>query len=134
MNRREECPVHRSSFIVHRSEVPVFDWFADGPVARLAWPGALWLLAVVPVLWVLGIRAWLRRRRALRRLGGGLALRALTTPPRGWPTLQALCWSSALTALLVGIAGPRWGADASQRAASGRDLVVVLDLSRSMLA
>ncbi|MCI0462965.1 MAG: VWA domain-containing protein [Gemmataceae bacterium] len=112
----------------------MFDWLADVPVAPLAWPGALWLLAVVPVLWVLGIRAWLKRRRALRRLGGGLALRALTTPPRGWPTLQALCWSTALTVLLVGIAGPRWGTDTAQHAISGRDLVVVLDLSRSMLA
>src|SRR5262245_23267359 len=112
----------------------MFDWLGDTPVARLAWPAALWLLAALPVLWVLGIRAWFRRRRALRRLGSGLALRALTTPPRGVRALQALCWSSGLTTLIAGIAGPRWGADASQVATSGRDLVVVLDLSRSMLA
>lgn len=112
----------------------MFDWLTDGPMTRLAWPAGLWLMAAMPVLWVLGVRAWLRRRRDLRRLGSGLALRALTTPARGWRTLQALCWSSGLTALVVGVAGPRWGPDAAQRTASGRDLVVVLDLSRSMLA
>jgi Ca-activated chloride channel family protein len=39
-----------------------------------------------------------------------------------------------LTLLAVGTAGPQWGRDWSQTATRGRDLVVVLDLSRSMLA
>ena len=34
-------------------------------VARLTHPWALWLLAVVPVLWVVAIFAWYRRRRDL---------------------------------------------------------------------
>jgi Ca-activated chloride channel homolog len=101
---------------------------------RLAYPLALWLLAVQPILWVFAIRAWFKRRRALRQLGTGLALRALTTPPAGWRTLRGLCWSTATLALILGVAGPRWGTDLSQQATSGRDLVVALDLSRSMLA
>jgi Ca-activated chloride channel family protein len=36
--------------------------------------------------------------------------------------------------LILGIAGPQWGRDWQQPPAPGRDLVVVLDLSRSMLA
>ncbi len=103
-------------------------------VSRLAYPAAIWLLAAQPVLWVLGIRAWYRRRRDLRHLGTALALRGLTAPGRGWNTLRSFCWSTALTALVLGVAGPRWGSDPSQQAAAGRDLVVVLDLSRSMLA
>jgi Ca-activated chloride channel family protein len=106
----------------------------EGMVARLTHPAALWLLAVVPVLWVVAIFAWYRRRRDLRRLGSGLALRALTSAPGRWRGLRNLCWSTGVTALVLGIAGPRWGTDPSQQAASGRDLVVVLDLSRSMLA
>ena len=101
---------------------------------RLAYPAALWLLAVQPLLWVLAILAWFRRRRYLRRLGTGLALRALTAPGRGGRTLRGLCWSTATLALVLGVAGPRWGTDPAQQATSGRDLVVVLDLSRSMLA
>jgi Ca-activated chloride channel family protein len=106
----------------------------EGMVARLTLPAALWLLAVIPVLWVVGIIAWYRRRRDLRRLGSGLALRTLTSTHSRWRGLRSLCWSTALTALILGIAGPRWGIDPAQQAASGRDLVVVLDLSRSMLA
>src|SRR5207237_2309864 len=40
----------------------------------------------------------------------------------------------ALLVLVVGIAGPQWGRDWDQSTAPGRDLVVVVDLSRSMLA
>src|SRR5262249_12692324 len=58
----------------------------------------------------------------------------LTTPGPGWRTLRGLCWSTATLALILAVAGPRWGTDTSQQATSGRDLVVVLDLSRSMLA
>ncbi len=122
----------------------VRDWLATQMTAasgvletlfgRLAHPLALWLLAVQPLLWVLAIRAWFRRRRYLRNLGTGLALRALTAPDRSWRTLRNLCWSTATLALILGIAGPRWGTDPSQQATSGRDLVVVLDMSRSMLA
>ena len=36
--------------------------------------------------------------------------------------------------LVLGIAGPQWGRDWTQPVAPGRDLVVVLDLSRSMFA
>src|SRR5262249_23508532 len=42
--------------------------------------------------------------------------------------------SLGLTVLVIGIAGPQWGRDWTQAVAPGRDLVVVLDLSRSMLA
>ena len=48
--------------------------------------------------------------------------------------LRGLLASLGVTLLIVGIAGPQWGRDYSQTAAPGRDLVVVLDLSRSMLA
>src|SRR5262245_14822765 len=115
-------------------DLTLLETWLEAVMARLAHPSALWLLAVLPALGVVGVIASYRRRRDLRRLGSGLALRALTAPGRGWGTLRALCWSTGLTALILGIAGPRWGTDPSQEAAAGRDLVVVLDLSRSMLA
>ncbi|MCI0441228.1 MAG: VWA domain-containing protein, partial [Chloroflexi bacterium] len=49
-------------------------------------------------------------------------------------TLASLCLTLGLTALILGIAGPRWGRDWQEQSMPGRDLVVVLDLSRSMLA
>src|SRR5207247_3995198 len=40
----------------------------------------------------------------------------------------------ALALLVVGAAGPRWGMGAPPPVAPGRDIVVILDLSRSMSA
>src|SRR5207249_4884953 len=40
---------------------------------------------------------------------------------------------SALLLLICGIAGPRWGIAEEDSALRGRDLILVLDMSRSML-
>lgn len=102
-------------------------WFAH--------PWALWLLAVLPVVGGLALWAWRKRRQALARLGDLLTLRGqVLVNPRGrrW---GAVCFMAGLGWLIVGMAGPRWGRDpGSEEAVAGRDLVVVLDLSRSMLA
>jgi Ca-activated chloride channel family protein len=100
-------------------------WFAN--------PRALTLLAVLPALALLALLARRRRAKALARLGSilafgsSLALRDRLAPLRG------LCFTTGLTLLIVGIAGPQWGRDWA-RAAPGRDLVIVLDMSRSMTA
>jgi Ca-activated chloride channel family protein len=99
-------------------------WFANPwALSLLALPAALGLLA----LW----GAW-RRRRALARFGDAASLDALVEPP-GWRRrLAGLCFSLGLMLLTVGVAGPQWGRDWDQSAAPGRDLVVVVDCSRSM--
>ncbi len=78
-----------------------------------------------------------RRRRALARLGGRLALHVLlgrNRPPLAWRLLRVACATFGLLLLVVAIAGPQWGRDWEKSIAPGRDLVVVLDVSRSMLA
>lgn len=100
----------------------------------LAYPTALLLLAALPVLAAASWWARWRRRRALARLGapgaaGGLAARLL-----GLRSVRGLASSAALTLLAVGVAGPRWGRDPAPALAPGRDIVAVLDVSRSMLA
>src|ERR1700683_2199500 len=94
-----------------------------------------WLLSALFVLPVLTVLSWLagrRRQQALIALGGLIAglLLARSRPGR----LHGLCLWLGLTCLAFGVAGPRWGRDWSQSAALGRDLVVVLDQSRSMYA
>ncbi len=102
-------------------------WFSD--------PWAFYLmLGITPVLAVLGALALRRRRKALAQLGNLLTLEMLLPTGRWARFVRGLLGSLALTLLVAGIAGPRWGRDYSQAAAPGRDLVVVLDLSRSMLA
>jgi Ca-activated chloride channel family protein len=99
-----------------------------------AMPGALALLLLLPALGVFTFLARRRRRRILARLGRIPALLALTEGGRQWLSMRRLCQSTALSFLIAGIAGPRWGLEPSPTSAPGRDLVVVLDLSRSMLA
>src|SRR5689334_14811488 len=101
-------------------------WFAN--------PWAFYLMGLPPLLGLLGIFALRRRNRALARLGNQPALELLVAE-RGWVRLlRGFLASLGLTALIVGMAGPQWGRDWSQATAPGRDLVVVLDLSRSMFA
>jgi Ca-activated chloride channel family protein len=97
-------------------------------------PWGFWLLAGLPSLATL---AWLAVRRARKRrarLGNPSAMQALVTRRGGPLALRALCVFAGLFFLCVGIAGPQWGRDYEQAVASGRDLVVLLDCSRSMLA
>jgi Ca-activated chloride channel family protein len=98
-----------------------------------AHPDVLWLLLLLPGLGLLALWAWWRRGRALALLGGGLALHRLIAVPHGPRLLRGICLTLGLVALVLGIAGPQWGR-ADMEAARGRDLVIVLDLSRSMLA
>lgn len=101
-------------------------WFAN--------PWAFSLLGLMPLLSVLGLIAWRRRRQALSRLGSAFTLAALLPAGRRAAFVRRAVVSLGLTLLVVGAAGPQWGRDYSQAIAPGRDLVVVLDLSRSMFA
>jgi Ca-activated chloride channel family protein len=96
-----------------------------------AQPLLLSCLAALPLLAALALWARRRRRQGLLRLGG---LAALERRPRWALALRRLSLLLGLAGLVVGAAGPRWGRDWSQAVAPGRDLVVVLDCSRSMLA
>jgi Ca-activated chloride channel family protein len=99
-----------------------------------AYPLALSLLALLPVLAVLALWGLRRRRGAMAGLGARAALDSVLAVRR-WPCwLRGACWVLGLPCLLIGGAGPQWGRDWGQSTAPGRDLVVVLDCSRSMLA
>src|SRR5262245_11320318 len=101
---------------------------------RFARPGLLWLSLIPAVLSILAYVAARRQRSSLGQVGRpaavfGLLTRA-PTPRRLTRFVLFLTW----TALVLGAAGPRWGEGESDGVAVGRDVVVVLDLSRSMLA
>lgn len=89
-----------------------------------AW--VLAFIAAVPVLfvlWVYGVRRAERRVRAISRTRG--------TPP---PYFAALLLSLAAVAAILAAAQPRWGTRIAEAPRTGADLVVVLDISRSMAA
>lgn len=95
-------------------------------------PGLLLALLSLPLLSILTFLAARRRQRALSQMAGLIGSVILS---RRKPSFLArLCVSLGLTALALGMAGPRWGRDWSLSAAPGRDLILVIDVSRSMYA
>jgi Ca-activated chloride channel family protein len=99
-----------------------------------AHPWLLVSLAMLPLLGLLAIWAGWKRRHALAQLGelSALAMQ-MSVRPRRW-RLRGVGLVLGLLCLGVGMAGPQWGRDWEQSVAPGRDLVVVLDCSRSMFA
>ena len=104
-------------------------------LAHFAHPRVLYLLIVLmPLLTVVSIVAGVRRRRALARLGSRPALEALASVSRWRRAVKSLFLSFSLSLAVVAAAGPQWGYEPEPVSAVGRDVVVVVDLSRSMLA
>src|SRR5207302_7866836 len=105
----------------------VQSWFAH--------PYGFILLAVLPCLGALGFWEWRCRDRQRQLLGSPAALTPLIVKTgRAVSFLRASALMLGLTALVMGITGPRWAQDANAAVAPARDLVVVIDLSQSMLA
>jgi Ca-activated chloride channel family protein len=100
----------------------------------LAHPWALGLLGLLPILGLFAVLSFRRSRRMLARWGSRSAVEALTSVRRRRRWLRSGCRLLALVLVIIAIAGPQWGREQNPPTAPGRDLVVVLDLSRSMLA
>ncbi|TVR44409.1 MAG: VWA domain-containing protein [Planctomycetota bacterium] len=94
---------------------------------RLADPW--WLLALIlPLLLLL----WRPRQNAIYFGAYLLAARALR-PSRG-PLLHRLLLAVSLAAMVIALARPQYGRTIVEREYSGRDLVLLMDLSASMVA
>lgn len=100
--------------------------------AALSYAYLLWLL---PALVALYVYAFARKRRAL------IAFMDLALVPRLVPGLswarqwcKALCLIGATGCLVVALMQPQWGQEWQEVQRQGRDLMIVLDVSRSMLA
>lgn len=99
-------------------------------------PRLLWLAAALPVAMALAIWLWARRRRrAADALGSPALLERLGTGDlRRFPTVRMVLVACAATALGFAAAGPRWGLESVEERSSAADLVLALDVSKSMLA
>src|SRR5262245_15974885 len=101
---------------------------------RFARPDLLWLLLLLPLLALINRYGAMRRRKAVAEVGRPAAVAGLQTHPARGRRWLGLAYPLAWTALVLGLAGPRWGKSDEPGVAVGRDLVIVVDLSRSMLA
>ncbi len=105
-----------------------------GEPVRLAEPRALQLLWVVAALAaVAGLGLW-RRRAALRRTAGPLAPRVAPTAGSGLPAARVSLSLLGLALLGLALSRPQCGTRTEVTKRLGLDLVIALDVSRSMLA
>jgi Ca-activated chloride channel homolog len=99
---------------------------------HFVWLPAFWF-GLVPVL--LAIVEWrTRRNRRLARLGRPVMILSLVNSVRRRPWLRRLAEWFGWSAIILGLAQPQWGQGEPDGVALGRDIVLVIDLSRSMLA
>src|SRR5947207_2857162 len=99
-------------------------WFAN--------PVLLWTLLAISFAQALLLFAHLRRRHMTARLANPLLLRksVLVRPHlRRW---KNVCILTGIMLVAVAAAGPQWGIDRDAQQRKGRDVILVLDLSRSM--
>jgi len=94
-----------------------------------------WMGAAVPLAGLLFLYGLFRRRRALARFASPpmAALLAARVSP-GRQALRAGMLIIALLFIVAALLGPRWGVYLEKQKVRGVDVVVALDLSRSMLA
>ena len=98
----------------------------------LRWLNLLWAVLLAVALGLYGL--W-QRRRGLRMFAAPDLLGRLTAPA-GWtrPLVRLALIALCLTALVAAIIHPRWGEKQERLYRRGIDVMVLLDVSRSMLA
>ncbi len=107
------------------------EWMA---VHFATWP-YLYLLGLLPVLFALYLYAFWRKRQALARFAKpDLTPRLLPGFSRVRRWVKALCLLGAVGALVLALTQPQWGIDWQKVPRRGRDLIIMLDVSLSMLA
>lgn len=98
-------------------------------------PKFLLLLLLIPFFF-LGLGLWMMlRRRELRKFGDESLVEGLMpswSKSKVW--VRAVLYSLAFFFFVIGLARPQIGAKVSERKAKGAEIMVVLDVSNSMLA
>jgi Ca-activated chloride channel family protein len=104
---------------------------------HFAYPNLFWLSALAVVVAGLAALALWRKRRALRRLSAQGIAGPVLLVSRPVQAVKAGLLAGAAVLLAVAVLGPQWGwtdEKAETQPARGRDVLVLLDVSNSMLA
>jgi Ca-activated chloride channel family protein len=91
----------------------------------------LWLAPLTALLFIVYNR---QKTRAMERFAEPELLKRLTGDVRrGRRVLRSACLLAALILMILALAGPRWGSHYQEVSQKGVDILIVLDVSRSML-
>lgn len=102
---------------------------------RFANPELLYLLALMPVAIVGYILAVVSRRRALSRFGNAATVRELTSSVSSARNhLKFTLFITALTLVIFAAARPQFGSKLREEKSEGVEMMIVVDVSNSMLA
>lgn len=102
---------------------------------RFAHPHYLWLLLLIPTLALLFVWAAYRRRRRLERFGTlSLVEELMPAVSQGRIVLKFILFELAMTCLVFAAARPQFGSKLLEEKAEGIEMMLVVDVSNSMLA
>ncbi|MHC4873139.1 MAG: vWA domain-containing protein [Planctomycetota bacterium] len=92
----------------------------------------MWVLPLIPAaVWY----SWKKRKRALSILGASpLVLRMANVPALSRIFLKALLLTAAVFLIILALSRPAWNLKPEKVKAKGRDVIFLIDVSRSMLA
>lgn len=102
---------------------------------RFAHSDILWALVLLPVLLILFLVVTTWKRKALARLGDKHVVgQMIPEVSFSRPWLKFILFLTALAFLIVGLADPQIGTKTEEVKRKGADLMILLDVSNSMLA
>ena len=98
-------------------------------------PQYLYALIALPALMVFLRWAFMRREASVRRIGDPALIERLSTSVnRGMRRRRLILWFVGIALIIVALARPQWGSDVQIVEHRGVQVMVALDISRSMLA
>ncbi len=102
---------------------------------RFANPQYLYLIALIPLFWFLFVLASYDRRRRLAKFGNPEIVKSLMpNVSRGRVRFKFILFLAALLFAILGISRPQFGSKLREQSSRGVEMMLVVDLSNSMLA
>ena len=102
---------------------------------RFAYPDFLYLLLLVPVIFLLWLIIGFRRKNALKRLGNEEIVKKLMPEASGVrPVVKIIIQSLAVVFITILLARPQYGSKVEEVKRKGVEVIIALDVSNSMLA
>jgi Ca-activated chloride channel family protein len=102
---------------------------------RFAYPDFLYLLLLLPVIFLLWLINGFRRRRALKRFGDAEIVKKLMPEASGARlAIKIIIQSLAVLFMTIILARPQFGSKVEEVKRKGVEVIIALDVSNSMLA